>query len=84
MELKLQIDGMGCGSCVWNVTSVLSALPGVRVEKVRVGSAAVHLDPARLTEERVIGALAEAGYPARKETSHEHATADNVGGAHCH
>ena len=83
-QLKLQIDGMGCGSCVWKVTSALSALPGVRVEKVKVGSAAVHLDPARVTEETLVGALAEVGFTARKEASHENAAHHNVGGAHCH
>ena len=83
-QLKLQIDGMGCGSCVWKVTSALSALPGVRVEKVRVGSAAVHLDPARVTEGSLIGALAEARFKARKEKSDENAAHSNNGHAHCH
>ena len=83
-ELKLQIDGMGCGSCVRKVTSALSAVPGVRVETVRVGAAAVHLDPARVTEQRVVGAIADAGFTARKETSHENAVHDTAGVTHCH
>ena len=83
-QLKLQIDGMGCGACVRKVTSALSAVPGVRVEEVKVGSAAVRLDPARVTEQTLVGVLADAGYSARKESSHETATANNTGGVHCH
>lgn len=83
-QLKLQIDGMGCGSCVWKVSSALSAVPGVRVEKVRVGSAAIHFDPARVTEQRVVSAIADAGFTARKETSHENAFDNTAGVTHCH
>jgi copper chaperone CopZ len=60
-EIKLEIDGMHCGACVRRVTQALSALNGVQVEEVEVGSArliAADAQPA-------IEALAKIGFPAR-------------------
>lgn len=46
METRtLQIDGMSCGHCVSRVNKALTAMPGVKVEQVAVGSATVQLDP---------------------------------------
>lgn len=63
--LELRIEEMGCNACVERVTRALTAVPGVQVDEVRVGSARVHLDPARTAPERIISVLEEAGYPAR-------------------
>lgn len=42
--IRLRIEGMHCASCVRRVTAALSGTPGVHVETVVVGSAAVRLD----------------------------------------
>jgi copper chaperone len=77
-QLKLSIEGMGCGGCVKNVRSVLEVLPGVAVESVAVGSAVLTLDPDRSSPQTVTDALAKAGYPARETGS---APAAHAGGA---
>ena len=43
-EIRLQIEGMHCAACVRRVTTALARTPGVHVESVEVGSAAVRLD----------------------------------------
>jgi copper chaperone len=64
-KLSLAIDGMSCGHCVARVTRTLSALPGVRVGAVNVGSATLEYDPASSSPQAITAALDEAGYPAR-------------------
>ncbi len=49
------------------VTQALSALQGVRVDSVEVGSAAVFLDPARVSPEDVAAAVNRLGFAARAE-----------------
>ena len=62
-RLDLDITGMTCGHCVGAVREALEALPGVQVQRVSIGSAAVALEhgasPAALVE-----AIREAGYQA--------------------
>lgn len=62
---QLAIDGMTCQMCVRHVTKALSDLPGIGVKDVTVGSAVVEYDPADLPEDRIIGAVREAGYESR-------------------
>ena len=62
---SLQLEHMGCNRCVENVTSALSALPGVRVEQVSIGSAQLSFDPAQTSDAAIASALADAGYPVR-------------------
>lgn len=66
-ELKLQIDGMHCGSCVRRVTQALAAVEGVVVNEVNVGAARLtfNRDPAPV--DLAIAALTKAGYTARLE-----------------
>jgi copper chaperone CopZ len=64
-KISLAIDGMSCGHCVARVTRTLSALPGVRVGTVNLGSATVEYDPATSSPQAIAAALDEAGYPAR-------------------
>ncbi|HET7102674.1 MAG TPA: heavy-metal-associated domain-containing protein [Terracidiphilus sp.] len=63
-EISFQIDGMHCGSCVHRVTQALEATEGIQVEEVRIGAARVQVgeDPAQVN--RVIDAIAKAGYTA--------------------
>ena len=60
----LSIDGMSCGHCVRAVTEALQELPGVRIEKVTVGSATVSYDPGTTTPQALTGAIEDAGYSA--------------------
>lgn len=60
----LAIDGMTCGHCVQAVTKALSAVPGVKVRSVAVGSAVIEATDG-LTTGRAVAALDAAGYPAK-------------------
>ncbi len=65
--LTLTIDGMSCAHCVRAATDALRAVPGV-------AEARVSLHPPQAvvtgtaTEEALIAALAEEGYPAASQT----------------
>ncbi|MFA6045918.1 MAG: cation transporter [Phycisphaerales bacterium] len=60
----LNIDGMSCGHCVQAVTKALSAVPGVKVNSVAVGSAVIEAADGRAAGQ-ALAALGAAGYPAR-------------------
>lgn len=60
----LNIDGMSCGHCVQAVTKALSAVPGVTVRSVAVGSAVIEAADGWTTG-KAVAALDEAGYPAK-------------------
>ena len=63
-QLKLEVSGMSCGHCVHAVHEALAALPGVKVEDVRIGTASVSLDETRTSVSDLVDAVAEAGYEA--------------------
>lgn len=60
----LAIDGMSCGHCVQAVTKALSAVPGVQVKSVAVGSAVIEATDGWAAG-KAVAALEEAGYPAK-------------------
>ncbi|QOJ14122.1 MAG: heavy-metal-associated domain-containing protein [Planctomycetia bacterium] len=60
----LAIDGMTCGHCVQAVTKALSAVPGVKVRSVAVGSAVIETADGWATG-KAVNALDQAGYPAK-------------------
>lgn len=64
-QFTLSIEGMHCGSCVRRVSQALAAEKDVQVNEVRVGAARLtsHQDPPPI--DRVLEALAKAGYTAR-------------------
>ncbi|HEY1381655.1 MAG TPA: heavy-metal-associated domain-containing protein [Gemmataceae bacterium] len=66
-HVHLTIDGMHCDACVRRVTGALQSVPGVRVERVRVGAADVEYNPLQTPVEKIVAVLDEAGYPARAE-----------------
>ncbi len=68
-QLRLDVDGMGCGGCVSKVRQALSVLPGVVVEDVRVGEAVVAFDSAQSSESAILAALASKNYPAKTKAS---------------
>ena len=63
--MRLAIDGMSCGHCVQHVTKTLASIEGTKVQDVAVGSAGVGFDPEKTTQQAILHALVEAGYPAR-------------------
>ena len=62
--ITLSIDGMSCGHCVQAVTKALSAVPGVQVKSVAVGTARIEAKDGWAAAQAVT-ALGAAGYPAR-------------------
>ena len=63
-QLKLEVSGMSCGHCVGAVRDALSAVPGVKVEDVRIGSASVTIDETKATVGDLVDAVSDAGYEA--------------------
>ena len=66
-HVRLTIDGMHCDACVRRVTVALQSVPGVRVNRVAVGSADVEYNPLQTPVENLIAALDRAGYTAHAE-----------------
>jgi copper chaperone CopZ len=64
-KLTLAIDGMSCAHCVARVKQTLAATPGVHVDDVAIGTAAVTYDAAVASPENIAAAVSGAGYPAR-------------------
>jgi copper chaperone len=61
-ELDIAIRGMTCQHCVMTVKEELSKLPGLLVNEVRVGSARVTYDEAKISPERITAAVEDAGF----------------------
>ncbi|HUQ82969.1 MAG TPA: heavy-metal-associated domain-containing protein [Gemmatimonadaceae bacterium] len=64
-KLELEIEGMSCGHCVAAVSEALRELDGVSVDGVRIGSAEVSYEPARVSAEQIVLAVEDAGYTAQ-------------------
>ena len=60
--VRLAITGMSCGHCVARVSKTLSALEGLEVDDVRIGSADVRFDPERQSVDEILEAVRDAGY----------------------
>lgn len=65
-QLKLDVSGMSCGHCVHAVREALGAVPGVKIEDVRIGSASVSFDDDKVTVGDLVDAVANAGYEANE------------------
>ena len=65
--LHLTIEGMTCQHCVRAVDGRLRRTPGVQVERVDIGSADVHYDPAKGSVDDIAEAIADEGYTAFRE-----------------
>jgi copper chaperone CopZ len=63
-QLTITVGGMSCGHCLGRVSKALSALPGVQVEHVEVGSASVTYEPAVISPERLAQVVEDLGYTA--------------------
>src|SRR3954471_19876036 len=60
--LILKMGGMSCGGCVRHVSGALEAVPGTRVDEVKVGAATVAIDPQKTTRSALAQAVRAAGY----------------------
>ncbi|HKG90998.1 MAG TPA: cation transporter [Gemmatimonadaceae bacterium] len=67
--LNLTIDGMSCDHCVVAVRKALASVPGVRIERVDVGSATVAYDPQRATPDEIIDVVNDEGYMAQRSAT---------------
>jgi copper chaperone len=65
-HLQLEVAGMSCGHCVKAVRDALGSVPGVKVEAVQVGSAAVLYDESKAKVGDLIDAVYNAGYEANE------------------
>lgn len=65
-QIKLEVSGMSCGHCVSAVREALSALPGVKVEDVQIGSATVTFDDEKAKVGDLVDAVYDAGYEANE------------------
>jgi copper chaperone len=59
---ELKINGMTCNHCVMSVRKELSKLSGVEIRDVRIGSALVAYDEAKVSGARIRSAVEEAGF----------------------
>lgn len=58
----ITISGMTCGHCVMSVRKELGKIDGVKIDAVKIGSAAVTVDETKVTEQALQQAIEEAGY----------------------
>lgn len=61
------ISGMTCYGCVNSLTKVLSAVPGIELLRIDVGTAQLRVDPERVTSQIVKDAVARAGFEVTAE-----------------
>lgn len=59
---ELAISGMSCHHCVLSIRKALEAIPGVKVEEVRIGSARITYDETAVNDDTLGAAVTEAGY----------------------
>ncbi|WP_153108735.1 heavy-metal-associated domain-containing protein [Propionivibrio limicola] len=62
----IKISGMSCGGCVRNVTSALTAMPGVMQAEVSLEQAlaTVEFDAVQVSRHQLIDAVEAAGFDA--------------------
>jgi copper chaperone CopZ len=63
-QATLHIEGMSCGHCLKAVNRALSAVPGLRIDALRIGRADVSYDDTTTTTFDLEAAVAEVGYRA--------------------
>jgi len=68
-HVTIQIDGMSCGHCVAAVGRALSAVPGVDVQQLAIGSATVAYDPGAVSLDRIRAAIRAEGYLPRENAA---------------
>ena len=63
-QTTLHIEGMSCGHCLNAVNRALRAVPGVKIDAVRIGRADVTYDETTTQPSDLETAVADAGYRA--------------------
>lgn len=63
-QATLHIEGMSCGHCLNAVRRALSAVPGVKIDAIRIGRADVSYDESIIGPSQLEAAVADAGYRA--------------------
>ncbi len=58
----IEIGGMTCGHCMSRVRDALGRLPGVTVERIKVGQATVSFDAAQSDPAMIAKAIEDARY----------------------
>lgn len=58
----IEIGGMTCGHCMSRVREALSALPGVTVDRMKVGQATVTFDEGAIDAATIAQTIEDAGY----------------------
>jgi len=64
-QATLHIEGMSCGHCLNAVNRALGAVPGVRIDAIRIGRAEVSYDEGSTSPAQLEAVVRDAGYPAR-------------------
>jgi len=69
-RLTLRVEGMHCGSCAERIEDTVGELEGVVSADVDFEQtrAIVVYDPRRISPSRIIAAIEDAGFSARRET----------------
>jgi len=60
--LTLAVSGMSCDHCVMHVKEALSAMTGVQVEDVQIGSAKIRMDESMVSRDALAAVIEKAGY----------------------
>lgn len=65
-KIELKIDGMHCGSCAIGIQMFTTQMEGVKSAEVSYDEkkGVLEIDPAKVTKEQIVKAIAELGYTA--------------------
>ncbi|MCZ7557483.1 MAG: heavy-metal-associated domain-containing protein [Bacteroidia bacterium] len=61
-SITVNIHGMTCNHCIMSIRKELAKVPGVLVDEVTIGHAALRINPAIAGEEEIRRAVEAAGY----------------------
>jgi copper chaperone len=61
---EIKIQGMTCSHCIMSVRKELEKIPYLEVKDVKIGTATVAYEDARVSQAQIAAAIEEAGYIA--------------------
>jgi copper chaperone len=67
-RITVAIDGMSCSHCLTAVRRAVEGLDGAELEELKLGSAQVRYSPEKLSADRILEAIGDAGYEAHLTT----------------
>lgn len=68
-SITIQVQDMSCASCVGRAERAIRGVPGVAGADVNLATESARVQPGSASLANIVGALKEAGYPARQRTS---------------